>query len=45
MNFLSAVLMFEINVSNPSKKERKKKNKDIIIVITLTFLSAMKVKK
>ena len=45
MNFLSAVLIFEINVSNPSKKERKKKNKDIIIVITLTFLSAMKFKK
>ena len=45
MNFLSAVLIFEINVSNPSKKERKKKNKDIIIVITLTFLSAMNFKK
>ena len=28
MNFLSAVLIFEINVSNPSKKERKKKNKE-----------------
>ena len=45
MNFLSAVLILEINVSNPSKKERKKKNKDNIIVITLTFLSAMKFKK
>ena len=29
MNFLSTVLIFEINVSNPSKKERKNKIKTL----------------